>query len=153
MEGLNLWVLQLCVCAVAVVIAENLMPEGNVKKTVYFVMGLIVLTCFISPINNFSFDEINLKSESELANENADWFNRTTDEMFKSNVASLVNDCLSEMGISPKSIELSTDINEDNCIYINKVRVTVTDEYATRIDEIVDTVYQKLGLDTDVVVR
>lgn len=153
MENLNLWVCELCACAVTVVLAENLLPEGNVRKTVCFVLGLIVITSFMSPIKNFSLSELDLQTEEEIISENTDWLNRTTDEMFKSNVSLLVSDCLEEMGVEAKNIELSTDINEDNCIYIDKVRITVTEEYSGRIDEIVNTVYQKLGLDTDVIVR
>ena len=52
MNGLNLWIIELCVCAVVIAVAENLLPEGNVKKAVYFVMGLVVVNCFISPIEN-----------------------------------------------------------------------------------------------------
>ena len=57
------------------------------------------------------------------------------------------------MNVKAKKIDLHTDINEDNCIFIDKVRITVTPEYAERADEISDSLYKNLGLDADVNVR
>lgn len=153
MNGLNLWIVELCVCAVAVAVAENLLPEGNVKKTVYFVLGLVVVICFISPIENIELPDIEIKGETELVSENTDWLNRTTEDMFKNNVKILVEKCLTDMNVKSKNIYIHTDINEDNCIFIDKVRITVSPEYAERADEIVDEIYRTLGLDADVNIR
>ena len=114
MNGLNLWIVELCVCAVAIAVAENLLPEGNVKKSVYFVLGLVVVTCFISPIENIELAAIDVKA---------------------------------------KNIYVHTDINEDNCIFIDKVRITLSPEYTDRIDETADEIYRTLGLDADVIIR
>lgn len=153
MEGLNTWIIELCVCAVSIAIAENILPDGNVKKAVYFVLGLVVVTCFVSPIENFESLKLDLKSESEIVSENTDWLNRMTEDMFSDNVRQLVEDCLSKMNVKPKNIEVHTDINEDNCIFISKVRITASSEYSERIDEIVDELYRTLGIDADVIIR
>ncbi len=153
MNGLNTWIIELCVCAVSIAIAENLLPEGNVKKAAYFVMGLVVVTCFMSPIESFESMNLDLKSENEIVSENADWLNRTTEEMFSESVSRLVADCLSKINVKPKNIEVHADINEDNCIFIDKVRITVSSECSERLDEIVDEIYRTLGIDADVIVR
>lgn len=153
MESLTLWVVELCVCSLAVVIAEGLLPEGNVKKTVYFVLGLIVVTCFAAPIRNFEMPNLDMPAQDESFRENTDWLNQTTQEVFEKNVTLLVEDCLENMKVESKKIELYTDINEDNCIFIDKVRITVSKEYSSRLDEISNGIYQTLGLDTDVIVR
>lgn len=153
MEGLNFWIIELCVCAIAVAISENLLPEGNVKKSVYFVMGLVVVICFVSPMEDIKPLDIDIKSETELTSENTDWLNRTTEEMFNNNVKILVEKSLKDMKVKAKNIYIHTDINEDNSIFIDKVRITVTPEYADRADEIADEIYRTLGLNTDVNVR
>lgn len=153
MENLSLWVAELCVCSVAVAVAEGILPEGNIKKTVYFILGLIVLTCFASPIRNFEMSDLNIKSQEELSEGNTDWLNRTTQDVFEDNVTFLIEDCLEDMNVKSEKIELYTDINEDNCIFIDKVRITVSDEYSNRIDDISNGICQTLGLDTDVIVR
>lgn len=153
MNGLNLWIMELCVCAGAIAVAENLLPEGNVKKTVYFVLGLVVVTCFISPIENIELAKIEIKSETDLTKENTDWLNRTTDELFEKNVKALIEKCLADINVKAKNIYIHTDINEDNCIFIDKVRITLTPEYSDRIDETVDELYKTMGLDADVTIR
>ena len=153
MEDLNFWIIELCVCAAAVAIAENLMPEGNVKKAVYFVLGLIVVMCFVSPIENFEPPDFEIKSESELTSEQTDWLNRTTEDIFKNNIRSLIEKCISSMNIKTKKIDIHTDINEDGSIFIDKVRITISPEYADRIDEVTSEIYRSLGLDADVNVR
>ncbi len=153
MNGLNLWIVELCVCAVAIAVAENLMPEGNVKKAVYFVLGIVVVICFISPIENIELAAIEIKNETDLLNENTDWLNRTTDEMFKSNVKILIEKCLADIDVKAKNIYVHTDINEDNCIFIDKVRITLSPEYTDRIDETADEIYRTLGINADVIIR
>ena len=153
MNGLNLWIMELCVCAGAIAVAENLLPEGNVKKTVYFVLGLVVVTCFISPIENIELAKIEIKSETDLTKENTNWLNRTTDELFEKNVKALIEKCLADINVKAKNIYIHTDINEDNCIFIDKVRITLTPEYSDRIDETVDELYKTMGLDADVTIR
>ena len=86
-------------------------------------------------------------------NENTDWLNRTTDEMFKSNVKVLIEKCLADIDVKAKNIYVHTDINEDNCIFIDKVRITLAPEYTDRIDETADEIYRTLGLDADVIIR
>lgn len=153
MNELNLWIIELCVCAVAIAVAENLLPEGNVKKTVYFVLGLIVVTCFISPIENIQLAEIEIRNETDLTDLNTDWLNRTTDEIFEKNVKVLIEKCLSDINVKAKNIYIHTDINEDNSIFIDKVRITLTPEYNNRIDETAEEIYRTLGLDADVNIR
>ena len=153
MNDISFWIVELCVCAAGAAIAENLLPEGNVKKSVYFLLGLIIVTCFISPLEEIKLGEINIHPEFGEASENTDWLNRTTDEMFQKNVRQLIEENLLQMNVKAKKIDLHTDINEDNCIFIDKVRITVTPEYAERADEISDSLYKNLGLDADVNVR
>lgn len=153
MNEMSLWIAQLCVCAAAAAIAENLLPEGNVKKSVYFLLGLIIVTCFVSPLDKIKLSEIDLPTEPGSVSENTDWLNRTTDDVFKKNVGKLIEECLSKMNVKAKKIDIHTDINEDNCIFIDKVRITVTPDYADRVDEIADSLYNNLGLDADVNVR
>ncbi|MDE7389541.1 MAG: stage III sporulation protein AF [Lachnospiraceae bacterium] len=151
-ESVNAWVLQMCICAIIVVIAENLLPEGNVRKSVYFLLGLITLTCFLTPIRDFSLNDLTIDNEFKQSQENVDWLNRETDRVFRQNITTLVEQCVSKVGAKSEKIELSIDTDEDNCISISYVRVTVSEQYRPMIGDISTEIYKNLGFDADVVV-
>ncbi len=153
MEGLDLWVIQLCVCAAAVAAAENLLPEGNVKKSVYFILGLIVVTCFISPLENAETISFDFGSDDLGVSENTDWLNRMTEEKFSENIKILVEDFLDDSEIKAENIEIHTDINDENSISIDRVRITLSRDYSDRIDEIQEDIKRNLGLDADIIIK
>lgn len=152
MDSISSWVMQMCICSVAVVIAENLLPQGNVRKNVYFILGLVVLLCFASPLKSIASEKISLHQENMPIQENTAWFNRMTEDTFKTNIKYLIEDCLSKIDVAFEEIEITTDIDEENCISISSIRITVTDTYRDSIDLISNEVYKNLGLDADVTV-
>ncbi len=149
MENIELWTAGLCICAAAIGIAEKLLPEGNVRSAVYFVMGLIVISSFLVPIGNISDIEITVPEQTV----NTDWLNRTTQEMFSYRMKEIIKKYLSDKDINPKNIDIYTDIDSEGSIYIDKVRITLSEKYIDRIDEICTDVYKDLGLDADVNIR
>ena len=149
MENIELWTAGLCICAAAIGIAEKLLPEGNVRSAVYFVMGLIVISSFLVPIGNISDIEITVPEQTV----NTDWLNRTTQEMFSYRMKEIIKKYLSDKDINPKNIDIYTDIDSEGSIYIDKVRITLSEKYTDRIDEICTDVYKDLGLDADVNIR
>ena len=149
MENAEVWTLGLCICAAAIGIAEKLLPEGNVRSAVYFVMGLMVISCFLSPIGEIPEAEFVLP-EQEVR---TDWLNRTTQEMFGQKVSLIVGSYLESKDIVTKKIEVYTDIDSQGSIYIDKVRITLDSGYKDRIDEICGSIKRDLGIDPDVVIR
>ena len=149
MENIELWTAGLCICAAAIGIAEKLLPEGNVRSAAYFVMGLIVISSFLVPIGNISDIEITVPEQTV----NTDWLNRTTQEMFSYRMKEIIKKYLSDKDINPKNIDIYTDIDSEGSIYIDKVRITLSEKYIDRIDEICTDVYKDLGLDADVNIR
>lgn len=153
MESISIWIAELCVCAAAVSLAEQLLPEGNVKKAVYFVMGLMIVTSFVSPITHMEKLEFSKPDNSLTLNENTDWFNRITEDLFQKEVEKIIKENLSEKKIDFKKIEIYTDINEDNCIFIEQVRITVGEEFSDRVDEIEDDISKAFNTQADVTVK
>ena len=149
MENIELWTAGLCICAAVIGIAEKLLPEGNVRIAVYFVMGLIVISSFLVPIGNISDIEITVPEQ----NVNTDWLNRTTQEMFSDRMKKKKKKYLSDKDIKAKNIDVYTDIDSEGSIYIDKVRITLSEQYTDRIDEICTDIYKDLGLDADVNIR
>ncbi len=149
MEKVELWTAGLCICAAAIGIAEKLLPEGNVRSAVYFVMGLIVISCFLSPIGSIPEPELAVP-EQEVQ---TDWLNRTTNEMFGQRINMIVSTYLENKEIVPQKIETYTDIDSDGGIYIDMVRITLGSEYKERIDEICACLLRDLGIDADVVIK
>ncbi len=153
MEELNTFVLSLCACVFAVSIAENLLPEGNVKRALYFVTSLIVLSCFSEPLKEIRENSFDFSVSESTYEENTNWLNRKTTEIFESNVRSIIENVLESIEVEPKAIYIYTDITDDDCIFIDKVRVTVDERYKNRTDEICRTIKEELQLDADVNVR
>ena len=153
MENLNAFVLSLCACIFAVTIAENLLPDGNVKGAVYFVSSLIVLSCFTEPIRQLEEQMLDFSVSDSKYEENTDWLNRKTAEIFEGNVRALIENVLDGINVKAKTIYVYTDITDDECIFIDKVRITVDQRYKNRIDEICETIKKELELDADVNVR
>ena len=153
MEELNTFVLSLCACVFAVSIAENLLPEGNVKRALYFVTSLIVLSCFSEHLKEIRENSFDFSVSESTYEENTNWLNRKTTEIFESNVRSIIENVLESIEIEPKAIYIYTDITDDDCIFIDKVRVTVDERYKNRTDEICRTIKEELQLDADVNVR
>ena len=149
MENIELWTAGLCICAAALGIAEKLLPAGNVRVAVYFVMGLIVISCFLSPIENISTIEYSLPEE----NIRTDWLSRTTQETFGEKVQLIINSYLEKKQITPRRIEVYTDIDSEGSIYLDKVRITLSEEYKNRIDEIYGSILKDTGIDADIVIR
>ena len=149
MENIQLWTAGLCICAAAIGIAEKLLPEGNVRSTVYFVMGLIVISCFLSPIENLSKIDYSLPEQ----NIQTDWLNRTTEEMFSNRVKEIIEIYLENKGIDHHNIEVYTDIDSEVGIYIDNVRIILDEEYTDRIYEICKDIFRDTGIDVDVIIR
>ena len=112
-------------------------------------MGLIVISSFLVPIGNISDIEITVPEQ----NVNTDWLNRTTQEMFSDRMKEIIKKYLSDKDIKAKNIDVYTDIDSEGSIYIDKVRITLSEQYTDRIDEICTDIYKDLGLDADVNIR
>ena len=150
MDELRVWVMTLCVCAVVINIADELMPEGGVKKTACFVLSLITASCLLSPVKylaDLRLDDIGYSSEV-----NTDWLSQVTSAEFAENTVSLIRDELSGAGVEADNIYVYTDIGPDADIYIDKVRIEADSRYKDRIGEIEALIYERLGLEADVVV-
>lgn len=149
MDELRIWVMTLCVCAAVINIADELMPDGGVKKTACFVLSLIAASCLLSPIksiSDFKFDDIGIPQTV-----NTDWFSRETSSEFAKNTVSIIREELSKSGITAENITVCTDIDSDGSIYIDKARITIDERYAERIPDIESLLYERLKIETDVV--
>lgn len=152
-DYINAWVIQMCICSIVIVIAENILPDGHVKKSVCFVLGLIALSCFLTPVKELAENGLDLQIDTPEISENTDWLNRETESTFRANVTFLIEDCLSDIGVTAKDIELFTDIDGDNRISITKADITLSEADRDKISDVSDALYSNLGIDADVVVR
>lgn len=151
MEHINSYVVQICICAVAVSVAEGLLPAGHVKKSVCFLLGLVVLLCFVSPLRSIGSEDFTF-SIDEIDTDNTDWFSRMTVETFTENVTALIERCMEETGVQAKDIEIYTN-EEDGEVTVAGAKITIDEGDRELIGDITDNIYDTLGIDADVTVR
>lgn len=150
------WTLCLCACSVLVSAAEILLPEGAVKKSVYFVLSLIAASCLLRPLENIrDFRDVLFEGASADSSEMivTDWFGEAANSEYERRIMSLVADELKRHGVEAKKITVETSISDGGSVLINKVRIIVDAHYTERLDEIETAVMNDLGLDADIVVR
>lgn len=53
MEGLRIWVVNICTTVFFITAVEMILPDNNLKKYAKFVLGLILMTVIINPLVKF----------------------------------------------------------------------------------------------------
>lgn len=154
MEEINEWVMTLCACAVVLSLSEVLLPDGAVKKTAYLVLSLIAVSCLASPLGCLGEFTLDLDLTSyEQPSPYTDWLLRPTEREFAENVAALIKNELSAIGVNASEISVSTVINDDGSVSIEKAKIMVDERYSDRFDEIESVLSDKLGIQTDITVK
>lgn len=152
MDEIKAWVLSLCACAAVISIAEQLLPEGSVKKTAYLMLSLITALSLCRPIKNLRELDFDFSLNDSDTAPYTDWLGRETSREFAKRAAGLIEDVLCDIGVSAEKISVETDINSGGSVYISKARITAQKRYADMIEEIESAVYSRLGIEADVTI-
>ena len=150
MDQIKEWTLALCACAAAASLAETLLPPGNVRKSVYFVISLMMTACLLTPISSFKTELPEIEVPETAAA--ADWMAGVTEKEFAERVGRLITDELKKRDITVKSVTVFTDISSDGSIVIDMARIKLDDDSENRLDEVEYIVEKKFGITADVIV-
>lgn len=126
--------ISICVTAVATAIFQGLMPHSTLEKTARFVLSLFFICCLILPFTHYDFSDIDslmayqsddAPVDSESLQETV---NRNLIEMSEQAVRQTLVSIFEQNEIVPQEITVETNIEENNCISISKIIITVKPE-------------------------
>ena len=125
MEGLRIWVVNICTTVFFITAVEMILPDNNLKKYAKFVLGLILMTVIINPLVKFLnqgseittfIDKTCSVMEDQFPHDNKDLREKSinnTLEVFKMNLEKTCEDKLKEK--YPKSVsEVKAEVDYDS---------------------------------------
>jgi stage III sporulation protein AF len=124
-EGLRIWVVNICTTVFFITAVEMILPDNNLKKYAKFVLGLILMTVIINPLVKFLnqgseittfIDKTCSVMEDQFPHDNKDLREKSinnTLEVFKMNLEKTCEDKLKEK--YPKSVsEVKAEVDYDS---------------------------------------
>lgn len=149
------WSSVLCVLSFVCVISEFFILPGNLEKfmrSILYIFFACVLITFFS-FKNLNFNFCNLKKDfdkNDSNNMNTEKLNRDICKVFKNKIEDIVLSNLKSIGINLKKIDLIVNLNENNCISINKCKVFIDKGDIDKKENIVDEVQKILNLKPEI---
>lgn len=143
------YVIRLCFCSAAVTLAEMLIPNGSSKKTVCFVLSLIMTACLLSPLPELPADMIDIPTDTKPY---TDWLTPMTREGIEAAYKENVSSALLDIGIKTDDIEIITNTDNDGGISIVTVRITLLSGDEDMIEQVEEFINTRFGADADVTV-
>lgn len=131
MEFLKNPVLCLIAAAAAGTLATVIVPRGSMDKTLRAVVGIFVVAVICSPIAEISevmkTEDVFAESTESLSDESyAEDMQEQMLDIFTSEVDSSVREIASELNINVVSVNTEMSVDENYCINIHKIAVTVS---------------------------
>lgn len=149
MEYVKDWILSLAAVSLICLLIINLTPSEKHLNILKLIVSIIFIFTAVSPIygninfdfNYFSYDNTVYKAED---------INQLKKEIYQKHINSQISSVLKNMSIEAKKISTDINIEEDNCIRINKVMILLDKKYKNETDNVVNNVYNIMGIVPDV---
>lgn len=149
MEAITQWIISLVViCAVGAIILY-LSPTSSVQKSVKTVVVLCVLLTFAMPFvkmnikdidySNIGFSEEKSIQSAEITEQMKRYAELEAEELCDSFVKE--SDCYAQ------KIEAEADIDEENCIYISEVVLTMSEKNKPKMNDINEKIKGVFNID------
>ena len=138
MDFFKQWTIFVCMTVLMCVAFSFLTPKGSMGRFYKMIISLFIFLSFLYP---FSQSKINFDlPEIETANTY-----RINDGMIESQIKT----CLTENSIIGANVNCRSRINSDNEIVVEKVVVSVSDDYDTA--EVQKLIFENLSINAEVV--
>lgn len=137
------WLKDIVVLFVIISLVELIIPKGNMKRYVDFIIGIVIVFTVISPFTKmFNFD-INLDKEIEkfsnniVTKEGVKTQNKQIEEIFKKSLAKDIEEIVSEnTNYKIKDINVVTKPDEQNLLLIQNISIILDTENKSNEKEI-----------------
>ena len=148
MDGISTWALGVSCCAVMVGIAELIITDTGMEKTVRLVLGGVMLCAVLLPLGDVMNEvrlELPVVSSETKAQLDAGLENAEIDYL-KDGIGELVRNVLRENGINAGEVNINMDIGADKCINIITAEIILPRESAGRAGEVSSLLRERLGI-------
>lgn len=133
---------EIAVFLILVSVITNFIPEGNYKKYIRVISGIIIILIVINPIQKiFHGDEFTVMFENEYKKKeliemkismdgiNSEIYQKTLEE-YEKEIGNYIKNQLEERGFNIRNICIKMDVDKD-VLYLKEVFIEVGDRYGT----------------------
>lgn len=143
MDSLKFIGMSICITTVITSIFTMLLPNGHLDNVIKFAITLFFLTSIITPFidTDFNLDfnslakELSTQTSQTLEQE----ISNTFIDIAKSRIEEELKTLLIQNNVDAKKVSIDINISNDDCIYIEKVKVYINfdEETISNINEII----------------
>ena len=148
MEGIDQWAITVTVCAVVVCIAELLISDTALEKTLRLVMGAFMLCAVLIPlgetVSSFSPEGLYPEQPSSFLPED---MASLKEGYMEDKVAGLIEDTLASRDVTPMKITVLMDKDENNSITGLSAEVSLSKADAKKAPEVTKILKDELGIE------
>lgn len=148
MEGIDNWAIAVTVCAIVVCIAELLISDTALEKTIRLVLGAFMLCAVLIPlggvINDFSADSLSIGKPSEVLPQD---INSLREKYLSEQIAALAETTLASHDIKPSKVSAIIDKDENNSITRISAEVSLKDTDAKKAPKVSSILKDELGIE------
>lgn len=147
----------LCLITAAAVgtVAMVLVPRGAMDKTLRAVIGIFVVAVVCSPLSELQNGNLTVNAFADFEESN---FNKSYSEdmnsalinTFRTALDYSLNEIAAELKIEIASVDTDVSIDNEQCIIIHEITITVTGSELYNMEELSRIISEKLGLPVDV---
>lgn len=155
MEWLREWIMYLAGLVMLFAVLETVLPDGDMKKCVRLVMGLVLIIAVTKPIVNFSADKIDFAESAVRRETAAELKNRMSEKericvmrIYREKLGeNIKNEIAEDCG---GRVEVKTEVEDTDAERfgeISGVTVIIYSDTVTDSDKVRQTISRKFGVD------
>ena len=137
------WVITVCGIAILTVLCDIILPQGETKKYIKTVCGVVVTLVMIQPIVNLCFSTIDTDYEANEIKVQQSYIDNVKRKQNEAAINS-VTDILNSKGITVKEISLSADLTEVTV----RFDVGYSEKYSEEVKNVFSRYFPKLNIVT-----
>lgn len=153
MNAVREWTAGICVAALAAAVLQGMVPNGAMERMFRLVMGAFMVCVLILPLQKLvpklsAIGQGGTSAQEQTRLEGA--VTQQYQDAAQQSIRNLVFSELGRMNIKCEKVVASMDIKEDNSIVINRVKVVLAAEEASKCQKVAAELEKTLGLKMEV---
>ncbi len=150
MDELAKWAAGICISSAVVCMTEMFISDMKLEKTVRYVLGGLMLCSVIVPIGSVIGEfKADMGSVGEFSGEIPQEIAEQKIEYVQREIKGLIEKNLGGENIFPAGIEISMDIDEDNCINMVKADIVLSRGDISKVSAVKEII-RGLGIECNV---
>lgn len=138
-----------CLISIVISMFDIITLEGKFKKQVRLIFALVFVISVINPILHGKIDlsineNIKIEETEEYVMANNIFYDSLA-ENYSDNIENILKEKLLINEIKPEKIYVNVNINQDNCIDINEVRIVLALEHKNKTDKVTEIIKNEIG--------